>query len=125
MGWSFFEVILIYCVNIFYYLSINQQVTFFDSLPGLIERLSATILHLSLTIIALKALNNKKLLLLGILLHIVVNLFALIFYALNVNLWLIEIALFFIVVWVYYISNQIKSGEGNAKRRDSKKAKRK
>ncbi|MDD4352977.1 MAG: hypothetical protein PHN56_00825 [Candidatus Nanoarchaeia archaeon] len=125
MGWSFFEIIVIYCVNILYYLMLNQQITFINAMPGLIERFSATVLHLALTVIVLKSLNNKKLLALAMVLHIIVNIFGVILLNYNFNIWVIEIVLLLISFWVYYISNELKKGNENDKRRDSKPIKRK
>jgi uncharacterized membrane protein YhfC len=125
MGWSFFEVIGIYCLNIVYYLALNQQVSFIDALPGLAERFSATLIHLGLAIIVLKSLNNKKLLCLAMILHIAANLFGVMLLAFNLNVWIIEIALIFLAFWIYYISNGLKEGIDDDKGRDSKKIKRK
>lgn len=125
MGWSFAEIILIYCINIIYFLSFNQQVSFISALPGLIERFSATILHLAFTIIVLKSINNKKLLGLAVGLHIVMNLFGILLLALNFNVWIIELFLIILAFWIYYISNNLKEGINNDKRRSSKTIKRK
>ncbi|MFA5303079.1 MAG: hypothetical protein WC393_00895 [Candidatus Nanoarchaeia archaeon] len=125
MGWSFAEILIIYCFNIVYFLSFNQQVSFIDALPGLIERFSATILHLAFTIIVLKSLKNKKLLGLAMGLHIIVNLFGILLLAFNLNVWIIELALLLLAFLVYNISNKLKEGTNNGKRRDSKKIKRK
>lgn len=123
MGWSFFEVAGMYCTNILYYLVLNQGVSFIDALPGLIERFSATVLHLAFTIIVLKSVHNKKLLALAISLHAGVNLFGVLLLALNINVWIIEIALVFIAFWFYYLANELKEGEQNDKGRSSKKNK--
>jgi hypothetical protein len=125
MGWSFFEAMGIYCLNIVYYLALNQQVSFIDALPGLAERFSATLIHLGLTIIVLKSLNNKKLLGLAMALHIAANLFGVMLLAFNLHVWIIEIAMIFLAFWIYYISNGLKEGINNDdKGRDSKKIKR-
>jgi hypothetical protein len=125
MGWSFAEIIIIYCTYIIYFLTLNQQVSFISTLPGLLERFSATIIHLALTIILIKSIKNKKLLGLAIGLHILVNLFGSLLLILNLNVWIIEIILIILAIWIYYISNNLKDGNINDKRRNSKKIKRK
>jgi len=108
MGWSFAEVLVIYCLNIFYFLLINQPVGFISALPGLIERLGATILHLALTVIVVKSLKNKRLLLLAILMHSIINISALVLLFLNFNVWIIEAGLIIVSVWTYYFANNLK-----------------
>ncbi|MFA5332869.1 MAG: hypothetical protein WC376_00015 [Candidatus Nanoarchaeia archaeon] len=125
IGWSFAEILIIYCFNIVYFLSFNQQVSFVDALPGLIERFSATILHLAFTIIVLKSLKNKKLLGLAMGLHIAVNLFGILLLTFNLNVWIIELILILLAFLVYNISNKLKEGTDDGKRRDFKKIKRK
>ncbi len=124
MGWSFAEVLVIYCLNIFYFLLINQPVSFIAALPGLVERFSATILHLALTVIVVKSLKNKRLLLLAILMHSMINISALVLLFLNFNVWIIEAGLIIISVWTYYFANSLKGELNGVQGKDIKKIKR-
>jgi len=125
MGWSFAEVFMNFCLDKIYYIMLNQQVSFIDSMPGLIGSFGAAVLNVALTVIVLKSLGKKKLLLLAVALNSAINVFAVTMMVLNLNVWFVKIALVVLAFWIYYLSNELKGSNNDVKGKDIKKFKRK
>jgi len=126
MGWSLCEVLIIFNFNLYSYLMLNQQLSFVSTLPGLVERLSATIVHLALTIMVIKSFKNKKFLVYAMLIHSGLNVIGSLMLLANFNIWLIEAMLLVLAAMIYYLAdNVLKEGKIDESRRDIKKVKRK
>jgi hypothetical protein len=100
LGWGFIEALLLYAVNIISAVYVQEyNISFFDVLPGAVERNSAVIFHVAVTFIAYKAVISRiKLKIvfvaLAMTLHFAFNFIAgMLAYALGLSVWYIEIPL--------------------------------
>ena len=100
LGWGFCEALILYAASIISIVYIQgSNVSFFDALPGAVERNTSVIFHVSATFIVYKAVisivkKRAAFIAVAIALHSTFNLFAVeLAYVLRLSVWYLEISL--------------------------------
>jgi len=106
----------------------NQAITLMNALPGAFERITATLLHVALSLIVVKGLKNRKYLYLGMLVHFLVNIVAVMLASiLLLNVWLVEGIILIMTICAVIIACKVneKGVLSVIKRKSAKRHKRK
>lgn len=100
LGWGFSEALNIYAIPV-YFTSIMIGYNWLDLLPGAIERNSAVLLHVSLSILLSVNPNDIRLLIASILTHTLVNIVGVLSLMMLRDVWLVEAIIALTVLSVY------------------------
>ncbi|MCS7108507.1 MAG: hypothetical protein RMH77_03025 [Sulfolobales archaeon] len=100
LGWGFSEALNIYAIPV-YFTSIMVGYNWVDLLPGAIERNSAVLLHVSLSILLSVNPNDIRLLIASILTHTLVNIVGILSLMMLRDVWLVEAIIALTVLSVY------------------------
>lgn len=92
LGWGLVEALLVYAIPVCLIASLYQY-NWVDLLPGALERNSAILIHLSLTLLLSRNPWSLKLLTASILIHSAANSIAMIALDLLTNAWLVELVI--------------------------------
>ncbi|MBN1923816.1 MAG: YhfC family intramembrane metalloprotease [Nanoarchaeota archaeon] len=111
LGWGLTESVIIYVLTMIFLVSMNQAIGLIDALPGAVERVLATALHASLTMIVFKALKDKRLLLIAVFMHFFANVTSTITaLILSWNIWIVELIVLLSTVITAYIAYVLNKG---------------
>ncbi|MCX8176288.1 MAG: YhfC family intramembrane metalloprotease [Candidatus Bathyarchaeota archaeon] len=102
LGWGFMEALLIYVFGVLPLIYLGYNLTLMDILLGMVERNIAILLHVSLTFIVFSSFfAGKKLLLIAVTFHSIVDFIALYFFRImNLPLWHVELAVLLVTLLV-------------------------
>ncbi len=114
IGWGIGEAVFLYLTAFIKNLTVTANISFSDYLAGLIERLSAITIHISLSVIVFYAIYERKpkpSLILAIIIHFIFDFFIVIWILIfgnlekNIWIWSLETAIFLTAILVYLFSN--------------------
>jgi len=128
LGWGIAEAVILYALYLAWLLMQNQAITLMNALPGAFERITATLLHVALSLIVVKGLKNRKYLYLGMLVHFLVNIVAVMLASiLLLNVWLVEGIILIMTICAVIIACKVneKGVLSVIKRKSAKRHKRK
>lgn len=110
LGWGLTEALLIYAVPVYVSSMIFNYYGLLDLLPGALERNSAIIIHLSLTLLMSLRIGSIKLLILAVILHSLINYLAVSSLILLGNVWYVEgiIALISLSIFIPILHLRLK-----------------
>jgi uncharacterized membrane protein YhfC len=104
LGWGISEASIIYGAAAIFAIITTPSISFFDLLPGAVERNSAIMLHVALSLLVLKAAKgHKRFLFLAMFIHASDDAFAVLFADAVYNIWLTESAILVISVIILLV----------------------